>query len=268
VGVASRSVPGLYELLDGGVSVWRLREVEIADLLRRAPVPLRPDAGLYLQDQVVLISGAGGSIGSELCRQVARTHWRGFSVCASATSSAAAARSLPIFTKQIHHGGPITITHPEMTRFVMTIPEAVYLVLKAGGLAVGGELFVLNMGAPVPIVDLARDLIRLSGLRGDEIPIVYTGLRPGEKLDEALWEPGAICEPVGDDDVLRVTEPGEALAGAALQARVSELLGAADRGDATMIRALLRDLVPSYEPTTRAEPAAAASAPASLGSAL
>ena len=102
---------------------------------------------------------------------------------------------VPIFKRQIERGGPITITHPDVKRFFMTIPEAVHLVLQAGGLSKGGELFVLDMGAPVPIVQLAEDLIRLSGLNTTDIPIVFTGLRPGEKMEEALWETGAVVEP-------------------------------------------------------------------------
>jgi FlaA1/EpsC-like NDP-sugar epimerase len=93
---------------------------------------------------------------------------------------------IPKFQEQIDRGGPVTVTHPEMVRYFMSIPEASQLVLQAGCMGLGGEIFVMDMGEPVKIVDLARDMIRLSELSENEIRIVYTGLRPGEKLFEEL----------------------------------------------------------------------------------
>jgi len=316
-GLEVKIVPGLYKLVGGQLNLTRMRNVAIEDLLRRAPVALDDAAiGADLHDRVVLVTGAGGSIGSELCRQVssfgpkelvlvernenalfeihreltashpeltfvpcvadigdearlrevfsarrpevvfhaaAHKHvpmmeWnpgeaiknnvlgtrrladvahafdcRSFVMISTdkavnptsvmgATKRAAeiyvqalAARSktrfvtvrfgnvlgsngsvVPIFREQIERGGPITVTHPEMRRFFMTIPEACQLVLQAGSMGRGGEIFILDMGAPVKIVDLARDLIRLSGCESDEIQIVYSGVRPGEKLFEEL----------------------------------------------------------------------------------
>lgn len=315
-----RIIPGVYEILSGDVSISQIREVDLEDLLRREPVRLDTDAiSGYLVGQTVLVTGAGGSIGSEIVRQVARYRpekvlllGRGenslFSIqrelsyshpeldfqvlvcdvrdemrlaylfglhlpdvvfhaaahkhvpmmeenpdeailnnvfgtrnlaelaleygvkrfvnistdkAVNPTSVMGASKRIaeqvvkhasgrseenqafvsvrfgnvlgsrgsvvPTFREQIRRGGPVTVTHPEMTRYFMTIPEAAQLVLQAGGQAENGSVYVLDMGEPVKILDLATDLIRLSGFEpGRDIPITFTGLRRGEKLYEEL----------------------------------------------------------------------------------
>ncbi len=311
-------LPGIYQLLNGEVGVAKLRKVEIEDLLGRDPIQVDLDEIMgYVRGKVVLVTGGGGSIGSELCRQVAghdpkqlvifdvyennaydiqlelkekypglnlvvligsvrNTHriesvfeqYRpdivyhaaahkhvplmedspceaiknnvfGTYKTAKAADKYGAKRFvlistdkavnptnimgaskrmcemviqmmnsrcetdfvavrfgnvlgsngsvIPLFKRQIEQGGPVTVTHPEIIRYFMTIPEAVSLVLQAGAYAKGGEIFVLDMGEPVKILDLAKNLIQLSGYKVDEeIKIEFTGLRPGEKLYEEL----------------------------------------------------------------------------------
>ena len=313
-----RIVPGVYELLDGKVSIKRLRDVKIEDLLGREPVKVNlEEISGYIKNKVVLVTGGGGSIGSELCRQIARfqpkellifdisennvysleydlktlfpnlkysaligsvrdrerlesvfdqyrpdvvfhaaahkhvplmelnateaiknnvfgtlnvaqiadkykverftlistdkavnpTNIMGaskriaeiiiqmmsmksktvFSAVRFGNVLGSEGSVIPLFRKQIESGGPVTVTHPEVIRYFMTIPEAVQLVIQAGALAKGGEIFILDMGEPVKIADLAQDMIKLSGLEPDvDIDIEYIGLRPGEKLYEEL----------------------------------------------------------------------------------
>jgi FlaA1/EpsC-like NDP-sugar epimerase len=383
-GIPSRTMPGIYELLGGRVSVSRLREVDITDLLRRDPVRVNDEVvGQALASRRVLVTGAGGSIGRELCRQIARRgpaelvllghgensifevllelkedfpnlvlapviadvrdHDRMASIFAEhrpdvifhaaahkhvplmevnsaeavtnnvfgtqnlieiaarfevqrfvliSTDKAvrpasvygatkrlaemlvleAARRShlpftvvrfgnvlgsrgsiIPLFKAQIARGGPLTITHPEMRRFFMTIPEAVYLVLQAASMGRGGETFVLNMGEPVRILDLAEDLIRLSGLEpGRDVEIAFTGTRPGEKLTEELWEPGTPLENTSHPDIFRLAAkeiPTQPPSQAVLEA-----LGAACREADNA--AILRILTESIPGTMIREPAA------------
>ncbi|KAB2953948.1 polysaccharide biosynthesis protein [Heliorestis acidaminivorans] len=121
---------------------------------------------------------------------------------------------IPIFKKQIAQGGPVTVTHPEMIRYFMTIPEAVTLVLQAGALSEGGEIFVLDMGTPVKITDLATDLIRLSGLTpGKDIKIEYSGIRPGEKLYEELSHSGENLEKTEHNRIMRIAQCAKAYEG-------------------------------------------------------
>lgn len=317
-GCKMRTLPGMYQLINGDVSVSKLKDVEIEDLLGREPIQINTEEVLnYVRDKVVMVTGGGGSIGSELCRQIAGHNPKQLIIVdiyennayeiqqelirkypalnlvvliASVRNTArmdcifdtyrpnivyhAAAHKhvplmetspneaiknnvfgtyktalaadkygvekfvlistdkavnptnimgaskricemvvqmmnqksktnfvavrfgnvlgsngsvIPLFKKQIAEGGPVTVTHPDIIRYFMTIPEAVSLVLQAGAYARGGEIFVLDMGEPVKIVDLATNLIKLSGYRvGEDIEIKFTGLRPGEKMYEEL----------------------------------------------------------------------------------
>jgi FlaA1/EpsC-like NDP-sugar epimerase len=374
-GVPFRTMPGIYELLGGTVSVSRLREVDISDLLRRQPTRIEDDkTASVLTGKVVLVTGAGGSIGLELCRQIAR--WspqdlillghgensifealfelkeayptlnlhpviadvrdsmrlnnvfaqyhpmvvyhaaahkhvslmevnieeavtnnilgtknlvdialqhgverlvmissdkairpvnimgatkrvaemvvleagrrtsRAFSVVRFGNVLGSRGSVVPIFKQQIARGGPITITHPDMKRYFMTIPEAVYLVLQAGSMGLGGETFVLNMGQQVRIQDLAEDLIRLSGLEpGRDIEIVYTGSKPGEKLAEDLWDEGFQFKSTEHPDIFRLdnTEP---LQGERLYHTVDELIQLSREGSTEEIIDLLDKFIP------------------------
>jgi len=151
---------------------------------------------------------------------------------------------VPIFERQIARGGPVTVTDPEMKRFFMTIPEAVHLVLQATSMGVGGELFILSMGEQVRILDLARDLIRLSGLEpGVDIDIVFTGIRPGEKISEALWDNGINYQPTDHPDILQVEDEVH-LQGEQLQVTIGEFMRLAREGDSKALIGLLSERVP------------------------
>ena len=152
------------------------------------------------------------------------------------------------FKQQIAVGGPVTVTHPEMRRYFMTIPEAVHLVLQAAVLEQGGEVFMLDMGEPVKIVDLARDLIELSGLEvGRDIDIVYTGIRPGEKLFEELFKPGQNYVPTAHENILAIDK-----ANGHVPAHVGQVLealeSAVQRNDSAAVVEILKSLIPEYEP--------------------
>ncbi len=375
MGIPFRTMPSLHELIGGKVSVNRLREVQITDLLRREPVQIDDQlVGTSINGRRVLITGAGGSIGREMCRQVARWTPRELvllghgensifetmleleasfpslplhpviadirdaqrldaifeshhpqlvfhtaahkhvplmeanveeavtnnisgtrnvveaalarqvsrlvlissdkAVCPSNVYGAskrlsemlvldAARRSgqaftvvrfgnvlgsrgsiVPIFKRQIDQGGPITITHPDMQRYFMTIPEAVHLVLQAAAMGQGGETFVLNMGQPVRILELAEDLIRLSGLEpGQDIEIVFTGIRPGEKLSEELWDNRADFQNTIHPDIFSVEEI-DPITGVDLQKVVDELVHLARQSDSESILRILDEVVP------------------------
>ncbi len=150
---------------------------------------------------------------------------------------------VPVFRNQLARGGPVTVTHPEMRRFFMTIPEAAQLVLHAGAMGRGGEIFVLKMGRPIRIVDLARDLIRLSGLEPEvDVPIHFTGLRPGEKLEEQLADRGEQLGPTSHPEIEVVQTSPLPRAGFAF--RAAALVQAARQSEGLLER--IEELVPEY----------------------
>ncbi len=373
-GVPFRTMPGIYELLGGKVSVSRLREVDITDLLRREPARILDErVGAVIGGKAVLVTGAGGSIGRELCRQIAR--WgpselillghgensifetlmelqesassliarpviadvrdsqrmqaifsryrpdivfhaaahkhvplmemnveeavtnnimgtrnvvnsalkydverlvmistdkairpvnvmgatkhmaelivldaaarsgRSFSVVRFGNVLGSRGSVVPLFKRQIARGGPVTVTHPDMKRYFMTIPEAVYLVISSASIGEGGEVFFLNMGNQVRILDLAEDLIRLSGLEpGRDIEVCHR-IRPGEKLSEDLWYKGNLFTPTVHPDIFRVDGQTE-LQGVELKNVVDEIIRLAHEGDASAIVSMLDQIIP------------------------
>jgi FlaA1/EpsC-like NDP-sugar epimerase len=163
---------------------------------------------------------------------------------------------IPLFRRQIEHGGPVTVTHPEINRFFMTIPEASQMILQAGTMGNGGEIFILRMGTPVKIADMARDLIRLSGKEPDvDIKIVFTGLRDGEKLYEELITIGEDILPTIHKKVM-VLRSNNYFNGAKspqeacqfLYHQIDELAKIAERHDAKGIKRKLKEIVPEFTP--------------------
>ncbi len=157
---------------------------------------------------------------------------------------------VPLFRRQIERGGPVTVTDPEITRYFMTIPEASRLILQAGTLGEGGEIFILHMGTPVKIADMARDLIRLSGKDpDDDIQIEYTGLRPGEKLYEELITEGEGIVPTRHKKIM-VLRPENGVDRDWVEQEISELRLLAARHDAKAVKAKLSGMIPEYAPQT------------------
>ena len=372
-----RTLPGMYQLVNGEVNVSQLKDVEVEDLLGRDPIVVDLESILgYVQDSCVLVTGGGGSIGSELCRQIAshkpskliivdiyennaydiqqelkqkypelqlvvliasvrntnrmnsifEEHKPDIVYHAAAhkhvplmedspneaiknnvfgtfkTAQAAAMHGtkkfvlistdkavnptnimgaskricemiiqtfnrhyetefvavrfgnvlgsngsvIPLFKRQIEMGGPVTVTHPDIIRYFMTIPEAVSLVLQAGAYAKGGEIFVLDMGEPVKILDLAKNLIRLSGYKVDEdIKIEFTGLRPGEKLYEEL---------LMDEEGLQDTENKLIHIGKPIEFDERQFfkqldeLNKATKSECGDIKSMIKEIVPTYVP--------------------
>jgi FlaA1/EpsC-like NDP-sugar epimerase len=146
---------------------------------------------------------------------------------------------VPIFTRQIAAGGPVTVTDPEMTRYFMTIPEAVQLIIRSGDLGRGGEVFVLEMGQPVRILELAENMIRLSGQT--DVQIEFVGTRPGEKLHEELWNTGEAVHPTTHSKISRATR--EPIDAAWLTEELNELQRLVDEGDTLELVSRLSTIV-------------------------
>jgi EAL domain-containing protein (putative c-di-GMP-specific phosphodiesterase class I)/nucleoside-diphosphate-sugar epimerase len=195
------------------------------------------------------VMGASKRVAEMLVLQAARASSRHYVVVRFGNVLGSRGSVVPTFQRQIAKGGPITITHPDISRYFMTIPEAVQLVLQASVLArSGGEIFMLNMGQPVKIVDLAKDLIRLSGYEvGKDIDIVFTGLRPGEKLYEELLIAGEEYQPTQHKKIL-VVNNATAIISDKLDMMLDALYRAAAQNEQTSILFLLEQLVLGYKP--------------------
>jgi len=192
------------------------------------------------------IMGASKRVAEFLVHQAARNSHKPYVTVRFGNVLGSRGSVVPLFKQQIDAGGPVTVTHPDMRRFFMTIPEAVQLVLQAAVLGQGGEVFVLDMGEPVKIVDLARDLIELSGLEvGRDIDIVFTGMRPGEKLFEELFVPGESYCRTRHENIFIASNAG-GLIPPHLDEAIEALEIAARRDDKAAILRILQELIPEF----------------------
>jgi FlaA1/EpsC-like NDP-sugar epimerase/EAL domain-containing protein (putative c-di-GMP-specific phosphodiesterase class I) len=197
------------------------------------------------------VMGASKRLGELIVLNAARSHSRQYCVVRFGNVLGSRGSVVPIFKEQIERGGPVTITHPDVTRYFMTIPEAVQLVLQAIAISQGGEIFMLNMGHPVKIVDLAQDLIRLSGYQVDsDIEIVYTGLRPGEKMHEELLLADETYEPTANENLLKVKNSCNQIP-PELEQELQIIIEAALRNDEPRVRAGLMQLIPGSQMQSR-----------------
>ncbi|MBW4512537.1 MAG: polysaccharide biosynthesis protein [Scytonematopsis contorta HA4267-MV1] len=194
------------------------------------------------------VMGASKRVAEMLVLQAAKEHDKSYVVVRFGNVLGSRGSVVPTFKKQIAAGGPITVTHPDICRYFMTIPEAVQLVLQAAVLAGGGQVLMLNMGEPVKIVDLAKELIRLSGYEVDkDIDIVFSGLRPGEKLFEELFIEGEEYDKTQHEKLFLVKNASRIIP-ENLKVTVEALCSAAKNNDANVIRFLLEQVVPGYKP--------------------
>ncbi|HEX8992432.1 MAG TPA: nucleoside-diphosphate sugar epimerase/dehydratase [Anaerolineales bacterium] len=190
------------------------------------------------------VYGATKRLAEMIVLDAARRSGRAFCVVRFGNVLGSRGSVIPLFKRQIAAGGPVLITHPDMERYFMTIPEAVHLVLQAASMGKGGEAFVLEMGEQVRVLDLAEDLIRLSGLEpGRDIEIEFTGIRPGEKLREELWEKDKRYESTAHPDILR-SDHEDTVTGGDLTFRLEELQRLAREGRPAEIIALLDQSIP------------------------
>ena len=197
------------------------------------------------------IMGASKRVAEMLVLQAARVSGKPYVAVRFGNVLGSRGSVIPTFKKQIAAGGPITVTHPEICRYFMTIPEAVQLVLQAVVLGHGGEVLMLNMGKPIKIVDLAQELIRLCGYKvNKDIDIVFTGLRPGEKLFEELFIQGEEYQPTEHEKLLVVKNASRIIPDN-LEKLVKALCQAAAKNDAGLISFLLKQIVPGYQPKSK-----------------
>jgi len=197
----------------------------------------------------VSVMGATKRVAERVVGDVARLSGRPYVAVRFGNVLGSRGSVVPLFREQIANGGPVTVTHPDMQRYFMTIPEAVQLVLQAAALSAQGDVFILDMAQPVKIVDLARDLIKLSGLQeGRDIDIEFTGLRSGEKLFEELFLTDEDYQRTVHQYIYVVRHGFSAQHDENLIDRVNDLLAAARQGQAGEVRRLLKDIVPEFGP--------------------
>jgi FlaA1/EpsC-like NDP-sugar epimerase len=191
------------------------------------------------------VMGATKRLSEEVCEALQIASGTRFVVVRFGNVLGSTGSVIPKFREQIARGGPLTVTHPEVTRYFMSIPEAAQLVLQAGWMGKGGEIFVMEMGEPVKIVDLARDMIRLSGLSDEDIGIEFTGLRPGEKLFEELLSDRESTLPTPHPK-LRIARAGAAPGGEAWLAELESWISLAQAPADEEVRRELARRVPEY----------------------
>jgi FlaA1/EpsC-like NDP-sugar epimerase len=200
------------------------------------------------------IMGASKRVAEMIVLKAAREYGKNYSAVRFGNVLGSRGSVVLTFKKQITEGGPITITHPDIQRYFMTIPEAVQLVLQASVIGGGGEIFVLDMGKPIKIFDLAKDIIRLSGYEVDkDIKIILTGLRPGEKLFEELFIPGEIYEKTIHEKILIAANASHFIP-EGFEENLEILLEKRHENDRDTIAGLLKRLVPEFSGEEQAAP--------------